>query len=186
MSGPDHEKATVGTSQSAMPDGAGHATGRRVDPIREVVSVRCPPNRAFALFTEHMGTWWPVESYSRAVSEFEGDGVAVTELEFQARQGGSILEHLSDGRVLPWAEIIAWHPPHDVLMGWRPHSRPEPATEVSVTFKARGGGCTVVELEHRGWERQSDRFRDELYDVYAQGWVATMGRFAAAAETDTP
>jgi Activator of Hsp90 ATPase homolog 1-like protein len=169
---------------SPEPD-PGQATGRQVEPIRQVVTVRCSPERAFTVFTERMGTWWPVESYSRAVSEFAAEGVAVTELEFQARLGGSILEHLSDGRVLPWAEIIAWHPPRNVRMRWRPHSLPEPPTEVGVTFTARGEGATMVELEQGGWERLSEDFREELHDVYARGWVTTIARFAAAAEDGT-
>ena len=163
------------------PKGGADAKKRHVELIRQVVTVRGAPERAFELFTERMGTWWPVESYSRAESEFEHEGVEVTELEFQARMGGSVLEHLSDGRILPWAEVIAWRPPHRVLMAWRPHSSPEPPTEVEVTFTARGGG-TLVELEHRGWERLSEDFRASLYDIYARGWITTLGCFAAAAD----
>src|SRR5438094_695616 len=110
------------------------------EPIRQSLTVRCDPERAFSVFTEGMGSWWPVESYSRAVSEFAQEGVKVVELEFQARPGGSILEHLSDGRVLPWAEVIRWEPPLRVAMAWRPHSLPEPPTEVDVTFTPRGDG----------------------------------------------
>ncbi len=112
-----------------------------VEPIRGTVTVRIDPARAFELFTEHMGSWWPVDAYSRAVSEFEGEGIEVTRLEFQARTGGSILEHTSDGRTLPWGEVIAWHPPHRVVMAWHPHSLPEPPTELEVTFTALEGGC---------------------------------------------
>lgn len=160
-------------------NGAEHLEKARVAPIRQTVTVRSDPERAFDLFTERMGTWWPVDAYSRAVSEFENIGVE--QLEFQARMGGSILEHTSDGRVLPWAEVIAWHPPHSVLMAWRPHSKPEPPTELEVTFTAREGG-TVVELEHRGWEQLHDDFREKMYDIYARGWISTLGCFAAAAD----
>ena len=153
----------------------------RTEPIRRTVTVRCPPERAFDLFTEEMGTWWPVESYSRAVSEFAGTGVEVDRLEFQARGGGSILEHMSDGRTLPWAEVIAWDPPHRVVLAWRPHSMPEPPTELEVTFAADGDG-TLVEVEHRGWEQLSDGFRDALYDVYDRGWTSTLELFAAVAD----
>jgi uncharacterized protein YndB with AHSA1/START domain len=155
------------------------------EPIRGRVTVRCDPERAFELFTERMGSWWPVESYSRAVSEFQHDDVDVTELEFQAHLGGSILEHLSNGRILPWGEVIAWDPPHRVRIAWRPHSMPEPPTELEVTFTARGDG-TLVELEHRGWERLSEGFRAELYDIYARGWITTLERFASVADGDAP
>jgi uncharacterized protein YndB with AHSA1/START domain len=153
----------------------------QVEPIRQTVTVRSDPERAFAIFTEQMGTWWPLDAYSRAVSEFEDEDVQVARLEFQPHHGGSILEHLSDGRILPWAEVIAWDPPHRVLMAWRPHSMPEPPTEVEVTFTAREDG-TLVELEHRGWERLSEDFRAGLYEIYARGWITTLGRFVAAAD----
>jgi uncharacterized protein YndB with AHSA1/START domain len=164
--------------------GGGAPAGKtQAQTIRETVTVRSNRERAFDLFTNQMGTWWPIESYSRAVSEFEHEDVTVLRLEFQARMGGSILEHMSDGRILPWAEVIAWHPPHRVVLAWRPHSSPEPPTEVEVTFVAHEDG-TVVEVEHRGWQRLSEGFREALYDVYARGWLTTLGCFAAAADRD--
>jgi uncharacterized protein YndB with AHSA1/START domain len=156
------------------------ASSGPVEPIRQALSVPVAPERAFRLFTEGMGTWWPVESYSRAVSEFAADGIQVTKLEFQAHTGGSILEHISDGRVLPWGEVTAWHPPHSVVMAWRPHSMPEPPTEVAVTFTPIDGG-TVVEIEHRGWDRLSEGFRDGLYGIYVRGWPTTLACYARSA-----
>jgi uncharacterized protein YndB with AHSA1/START domain len=152
-----------------------------VEPILQTVAIRCDPEHAFDLFTSEMGTWWPVESYSRAVSEFAHDDVEVAKLEFQGRMGGSILEHMSDGRTLPWAEVTSWHPPHRVVLAWRPHSAPEAPTEVEVTFTAREGG-TLVEVEHRGWEWLSAEFRKGLYEIYVRGWPTTLECFATAAD----
>jgi uncharacterized protein YndB with AHSA1/START domain len=151
----------------------------QTEPIRQTVSVPADPESAFDLFTRQMGTWWPLDLYSRAVSEFQGTGVKATGLEFQARLGGSILEHMSDGRVLPWAEVTVWHPPHRVVLSWKPHSEPEPPTEIETTFRAADGG-TLVHIEHRGWDRLSEGFREGLYEVYVRGWPSTLGRFAAS------
>jgi uncharacterized protein YndB with AHSA1/START domain len=153
----------------------------QVEPIRETVSVRTDPERSFHVFTEQLDSWWPIASYSRAVSEFEHENVKAISLEFQSRLGGSILEHMSDGRVLPWAKVIAWQPPHRVVLEWRPHSEPEPPTEVEVTFAARDRG-TLVELEHREWQRLSEEFRKGLYEIYARGWSTTLECFARAAD----
>lgn len=180
---PDAEKGAHENPPTARHQVSARVEKTPVEPIRETVAVRSDPERAFDLFTNQMGTWWPVGSYSRAVSEFEHDDVRVTKLEFEARMGGSIREHMSDGRILPWAEVIAWHPPHRVLLAWRPHSIPEPPTEVEVTFSAQEGG-TLVEIEHRGWQRLSEGFRHGLYEVYARGWVTTLGCFATAADQD--
>jgi uncharacterized protein YndB with AHSA1/START domain len=160
--------------------------GALVEPIRETVSVQTDPQHAFDLFTLGMGTWWPVESYSRAVSEFADEDVEVAELVFQPRMGGSILERLTDGRTLPWAEVIAWQPPQRVLLSWRPHSSPEPPTELEVTFSAGEGGRTSVAIEHRGWERLSEGFRGGLYELYVRGWPSTLRLFAAVADEDGP
>jgi uncharacterized protein YndB with AHSA1/START domain len=152
-------------------------------PIRQSVTVRRSPEHAFQLFTEGMGTWWPVESYSRAVSEFKDDGVHVERLEVQPRLRGLVLEHMSDGRVMHWAEVTGWDPPRTVVFSWRPHSMPEPPTELEVTFASQGPG-TRVDLEHRGWERLSPQARDGLYEIYARGWAFTLDRFASAADQD--
>jgi uncharacterized protein YndB with AHSA1/START domain len=147
-------------------------------PIRATVTVRSDPERAFELFTAQMGKWWPLESYSRAVNEFEHEGVGVSELMFEARMGGSILERMTDGRVLPWAEVSDWQPPQRVALSWRPHSMPEPPTEIEVTFAASEEG-TLIEVEHRGWERLSEEFRAEMYAIYVRGWPFTLERFVA-------
>jgi uncharacterized protein YndB with AHSA1/START domain len=149
----------------------------RVEPIRRGVTVRCPSERAFEVFTEEMGRWWPAGTHSRAAVESEG--LEVERIEFQGRVGGQVLEHMSDGRTLPWAEVLVWEPPRRFVLAWRPHSRPQPPTEVEVTFTPRGDG-TLVELEHRGWERLTEDFRD-LYADYSGGWIQTLGRYAAAA-----
>ena len=54
----------------------------------------------------------------------------------------------------------------------------QPATEVEVRFRARGG-ATVVELEHRGWERLGER-AEEARASYSTGWVGVLDRYAQA------
>jgi uncharacterized protein YndB with AHSA1/START domain len=149
----------------------------KVDPIRRRVTVACDPQRAFRVFTTEMETWWPPE-HSRAASEHEGEGVKLEGVEFEERVGGQVLERMSNGATLPWAEVLAWEPPKRFVLAWHPHARPQPPTEVEVTFTPQGGG-TLVELEHRGWERLvEDR---ELYESYGSGWILTLDRFVAAA-----
>lgn len=158
-------------------------TTGRVEPIRRSVTVRCAPERAFEVFTTEMTTWWPHASHSRAAMEFDDDpGLITTSIEFQGRVGGQVLEHMSDGRSLPWAEITVWEPPRRFVMAWRPHSRPQPPTDVEVIFTATPGGTEVV-LEHRGWERLTEDYA-ELYASYGGGWVGTLGHFAEAANRE--
>ena len=153
----------------------------QVEPIQRSVTVPLDPESAFELFTARIDTWWPVETHSRAETEFEDEDVHVERVEFQGAVGGGVLEHLTDGRVLSWAEIVAWEPPHRFVMAWKPHPRPQPPTEVEVRFTAHHGGTLVV-LEHRGWERLTEAIAPEIHASYAGGWIKTLEAFAAAAE----
>jgi hypothetical protein len=69
----DAEKDTHGNLPTARREGDAPVDKGPIESIRETVIVRSDPGRAFELFTSQMGTWWPVESYSRAVSEFENE-----------------------------------------------------------------------------------------------------------------
>jgi len=158
------------------------STTAPVDPIVRSVTVRGDADRAFRIFTERMGAWWPHGTHSRAAMEFEEDAVTVREIEFQGRVGGRILEHLSDGRVVPWAEVLVWEPPTRFVVAWKPHDRPQPPTEVEITF-APEAGFTRVTLEHRGWERLTEDHA-EVYASYGDGWVGTLSRFADAANEE--
>jgi len=150
-----------------------------IEPIHRSVTVRTDLERAFRLFTEEIGTWWPVETHSRAVDELEGRGVKVERVEFQGREGGLVLEHLSNGDALPWAQVLRWEPPGRLVLAWKPNSTPRPPTEVEVRFTSVEGG-TLVELEHRGWERLGE-IAAEAREGYSSGWIPVLARFEEAA-----
>jgi len=151
-----------------------------VEPITRSVTVRRDVEQAFRIFTEEIGTWWPVEANSRAARDFEGEDVKVERVEFQTRAGGQVLEHLSNGQVLPWADVREWDPPKRFVLAWHPTFSERPPTEVEVRFTPTADG-TLVELEHRGWELLGSELAD-LKGGYAAGWITTLERFRAAAE----
>src|SRR5439155_469235 len=66
---------------------------------------------------------------------------------------------------------FTWHPGRD--------SDDEP-TEVEVTFTADKDGTLVV-LEHRGWEKLSEKRRASR-EGYAGGWPAVLEQFRQVAE----
>jgi hypothetical protein len=150
-----------------------------MEPIRRSVTVGLEPERAFTLFTEEMDSWWPVETHARAVDEFGDEELKVERVEFQTHAGGRILEHMSNGQALPWGDVLVWEPPARFVLEWHPSSSNRPPTEVEVRFTARPDG-TVVELEHRGWERLGPGFA-EVRGSYDSGWVPTLERFRVAA-----
>lgn len=142
-------------------------------PVRRSVTVAVPVERAFRVFTEDIGDWWPLRQYS--VGEQRAEGVTMG-----AGEGGRIVERIAGGDEAIWGEVLAWEPPHRVLFTWHPGADPGPgSTEIEVCFTHQDGG-TLVELEHRGWERMGDR-TTEIRPQYEAGWQAVLDRYAEAA-----
>jgi uncharacterized protein YndB with AHSA1/START domain len=152
-----------------------------VEPIALAVTVQCPGERAFRVFTRKMGAWWPLETHSIAVDQ--GLGQRAVTLRVDAREGGRVEEVLEDGTTRDWGGIVVWEPPRRVVYAWKPNDYPTPPTEVEVRFTSEGDG-TLVELEHRGWEHLGDR-AEEIRPLYASegGWTLVLGRFQKVAES---
>jgi uncharacterized protein YndB with AHSA1/START domain len=144
--------------------------------------VQCSIDRAFRVFTERMGTWWPLETHSIAVDQELGQKAET--LKVDTREGGRIEEVLEDGSTRAWGDVVAWEPPHRVVFAWKPNDRPTPSTEVEVRFSPESDE-TLVELEHRGWDRLGD-VSDEIRPLYESegGWTMVLGRYRNAAESE--
>ncbi len=149
-----------------------------IEPIQRHVTVGADQARAFRLFTEEIGSWWPVDTFSMAIDR-EG-GTKVESVVFEQREGGRVYEVASNGTEATWATVMAWEPPQRLVLAWKPNLRDESPTEVEITFTAEETG-TRVGLEHRGWERLGER-AIEASEGYATGWSFVLGdRYAAAA-----
>ena len=76
--------------------------------------------------------------------------------------------------------MIAYEPPHRLVLSWNPtREQDRPRTEVEVTFTDEGGK-TLVELEHRGWERLGEH-ASEARQGYADGWKSVLEGYAEKA-----
>ena len=152
-----------------------------IEPIRKRMTVACPPDRAFEVFTTGMGIWWPLDTHSIAVDQ-ELDQRAM-DLTVEPRAGGLVEEVLDDGSRRRWAEILLWDPPRRVVYRWKPNDLPTPPTEIEVRFDG-DGGTTVIELEHRGWDGLGS-YAEQLHPLYASegGWTMVLGRYRDAAES---
>jgi uncharacterized protein YndB with AHSA1/START domain len=134
------------------------------EPIRRSITVSCPPEHAFEVFTEQMASWWPTDRYSLAA---ETDAT-VADVVLEPRDGGRMYEIQLDGTEASWGQVLTWRPPSRLVLAWKPNTTPAPPTEVELTFTAVDGG-TRVELEHRGWERLgADAAKARA--GYASGW----------------
>jgi uncharacterized protein YndB with AHSA1/START domain len=121
--------------------------------VRKSLSVNAPLAHVFAVFTERHDTWWPRSHHIGAHAEF----TAIME----TRVGGRWYERGADGSECDWGRVLAWEPPHRVLLSWDLSSDwkydPTIGTEVEVTFSAESADITRVVLEHRKLERYGDK-----------------------------
>lgn len=146
--------------------------GSAIAPVVRSITVDVPVERAFQIFTEGIGTWWPLEIHGVF------DERAKTCV-MEPRVGGRIYEVAVDGEEADWGTVTAIDPPSRVVWSWQPNpDRPAP-TEVEIVFIPQNGG-TRVELTHRGWELFGDEGPDAR-SSYNEGWPITLERFAAAA-----
>lgn len=145
--------------------------------VRRSVTVRATPERAFDAFTRGFSTWWPIESHHI------GEATAV-EVVLEPFAGGRWFERDAAGGECDWGYVTEWDPPHRVLLAWHLTPQwafdPDPAkaTEVEVRFTPNAGG-TLVELEHRGFERHGATgagMREKVADE--GGWGELLERFA--------
>jgi uncharacterized protein YndB with AHSA1/START domain len=141
-----------------------------IEAVRKEVVVPGTADRAFRIFTEGLGTWWPLLTHS------VGQESAVT-VTMDCRPGGRIVEQVADGNEHVWGTITSWDPPERVGFTWHPGRSDDNPTHVEVTFAAEGEGTRVV-LEHRGWERWQDGARYRAN--YETGWNPVLARFVEA------
>jgi uncharacterized protein YndB with AHSA1/START domain len=148
--------------------------------VRKVVTVKAPPAVAWRVFTEQMGTWWPLAVYKI------GKANAVDAV-IEPRVGGRWYERGDDGSTCDWGCVLAWEPPSRLVLSWDISAdwQPDPTlkTEIEVRFIAEGDGSTRVELEHRHLDRYGPR-RDEMRAIFDKegDWGRLLQMFAGAAE----
>jgi uncharacterized protein YndB with AHSA1/START domain len=147
--------------------------------VRQTMTVEAPPERAFAVFTADLASWWPLDSYHIGAQP----AVAVV---VEPRAGGRWYERAADGSECDWGRVLIWEPPHRVVLAWQISADwqhdPGLVTEVEVRFDGQEGDRTRVELEHRGLDAYGERAQ-EMCDTFGspEGWAGLLERFAATA-----
>ena len=142
-----------------------------VAPVRQQVKVPLAPDRAYSLFFQELPSWWPTGTHS-----VHGEAVTV---EVTGGPAGTVVEVAPTGERIVWARVLVWDPPHRLVVSWNPSPTRTVATEVEVRFRPDGDG-TIVELEHRGWDRLGDEGVG-LREEYEVGWTPVLQRYASAA-----
>jgi uncharacterized protein YndB with AHSA1/START domain len=138
------------------------------------IVVDAPIEEAFRVFTEDFDRIKPREHNLLRVE--------IAETVFEPRVGGHVYDRGVDGSECRWARVLAYEPPHRVVIGWDISSQwqietnIERTSEVEIRFIAESPERTRVELEHRnldrhgpGWEQTRERVRG--------GWPLYLQRF---------
>jgi uncharacterized protein YndB with AHSA1/START domain len=141
--------------------------------IRKSVTVAVPLEDAFRVFTEEIGSWWPLAS--KSVSQAKAETVIV-----EPRAGGSVYERARGGEEHAWGDVLVWEPPTRFVFSWHPGRAPETSQEVDVRFSPSGDG-TIVELVHRGWERLVGP-GGEIPSHFESGWNEALASYVDLAE----
>lgn len=151
--------------------------------VREAIVVEAPIDRAFKVFTEEMGRWWPPEHHIL--------GTELAEMVFEPRVGGHLYDRGVDGSECRWSRVLAYEPPHrllfswDIGLDWQLQSDPARTSEVEVRFIAQGDTRTRVELEHRNLERHGAGWEKMREAVGSPGgWRRGLEAFARTAPLD--
>ena len=148
--------------------------------VRAQVIVEAPVARAFAVFTEGIGTWFPPEYNLLAVP--------IAERVFEPHVGGRVYDRGVDGSQCQWGRVLVYEPPQRVVISWDISPRWQIETdlaktsEVEVRFIAESPNRTRVELEHRRLERHGEGW-EHLRDAVGGegGWPDALLKFAERA-----
>ncbi len=146
-------------------------------PIRKSFTLRATPEKAFAVFTDDFGRWWPRTHYI--------GGSPLTGAVIEPRVGGRWYGQHEDGVERPWGDVLVWEPPHRLVLAWRISHQwgydPNLLTEVEIRFTRLAAGETRVDFEHRGLERFGDsEAAEHTRKSMDGGWGAILENYRAA------
>jgi uncharacterized protein YndB with AHSA1/START domain len=149
--------------------------------VRSSIVVEAPIDRAFSMFTEGIGSWFP--------SEYNLLAVDIAERVFEPRVGGQIYDRGTDGSECHWARVLAYDPPNRVMFSWdigtqwQIETDPAKTSEVDVQFTAETPERTRVELEHRHLDRHGEGWEQTRDTVAGDGgWPGCLRAFSAQLE----
>jgi uncharacterized protein YndB with AHSA1/START domain len=153
--------------------------------VRSSIVVDVPVDRAFAVFTEDIGSWWPPEHHLLEAG--------LADMVFEPRVGGHVFDRGVDGSECRWARVLAFEPPHrlviswDINLQWQLEPDPDRTSEVEVRFWSEGPEQTRVELEHRNLDRHGDGW-EQMHGAVGSpnGWDHGLQNFAARLAVGVP
>ena len=137
-----------------------------IEPIVSKIEVPCSQEKAFSVFANDMGKWWPLDK--RAMSLY--DGQSVKELRIEPKLGGRIVEISDNDTEYHWGTITSFDPFGAIDMDFHMGLPADNASLVEVRFVALDGQRTEVTLTHSTCEAFGD-MAEMMRGGYGSGWV---------------
>ena len=135
--------------------------------IVKSVVLACDPERAFVLFTEQAGLWWP------AGRRHTKDAHSTIRMEATGR----FSDRSSDGTEVELGVVHQYETASRLLLDWYPGTGQENPTRVEVTFEAVDGG-TRVTVHHGPGSAGSVAFGRNA-PAYEQSWDVVLAALAS-------
>ena len=158
-------------------DRAAGASQQAVIPaVRHEVVVSAPIERAFRVFTDGFGLWWP---RNHTIASFPVERAII-----EPWAGGRCYDRGADGSECDWGQVLVWEPPAKLVLAWQVdgawsyEAEVDNASRVTVSFTALGGQ-TRVNLVHDEFERHLNA-GPELAEGVRDGWGSALRQYSDA------
>jgi DNA-binding transcriptional ArsR family regulator len=171
------------TRQRRQPqlDGAEVDSGG-MPPLLASIVVDAGQDRSFTMFTAGIGSWWPLA--------FHLGPTEPTSFHIEPWAGGRWYERAADGLEHGWGRLATWDPPRLLIATWEIDGSwdPDPdsahASEVVVRFHSIGPRRTVMDVEHRGFDRLVGGAEVRRGLAAGRTWDVLLSRLARCAAAD--
>ena len=149
-----------------------------IEPVVRTLRLDCLPARAFELFTDHIGQWWPLARHSLG-------GAEAVDVRFEPFPGGRLFEVDAQGNESVWGSVARWEPGVALTFSWHVGRSAEQSTTIDVRFVATDDGRTQLTLEHRDWHMLGAEAA-ATRSGYAEGWIGVLEQYRAFTTTPVP
>jgi hypothetical protein len=149
-----------------------------IAPVRKSIRVKASQAHAFDTFTAGLDRWWPRKASI--------GNAAMKRVGMEPRLGGSWFEEGEDGSRVNVGKFLVWEPPRRFVVSWdlscKWKSDGSVGSEVEVRFIADGPDATLVELEHRNFEKMGEEAGASMRKDVDGGWPGMLEHFRKEAE----
>jgi uncharacterized protein YndB with AHSA1/START domain len=142
-------------------------------------TVDAPAARAFEVFVDRLGSWWPRE-YTWAKDNLGEIGI-------EAKYEGKCYERGKDGAESVWGTVLTVARPEHIVFAWQINAdrSAEPnvalASRVDIRFSAAGDDKTHVVLVHRDFPRHGTGWQKYRSNMASKsGWPRILEHYKRA------